>query len=211
MICSSCAYWFSLVDVTPMYLTRPCFLCRDVAEVVHLHQIDDRLLDPGERRIDLRPRRRRVCNGVAAPGHVDLGGPEDLVGEPGFGRDASGDLFRRAVARGGVEHRAAFLDQRLEHAPHGGQILRAGNLRKGGRAAEADHRNLFAARGNRPADDRLGLEGDQGPRVEGERRAGAGGQREPFSSCKHVCALFQVVAGLGFTRQVSGRGSRRPG
>ena len=112
----------------------------DVAHVVHLDEVDLRLPDARERRLDLRPRRRRIGAAAAAAGDVQLGRPEDLVGEPQLVDDLPGRLFRGAVAGRRVEHRGAAVDQRLEHLAQGRQVFAAGHRREGRRAAQADDR-----------------------------------------------------------------------
>jgi hypothetical protein len=169
----------------PLQLLQDGELRRDVAEVVHLDQVHRALADALEGRLDLRARGRGV--GRAPAGDVDLGRPEDPVREPELARDPPGDLLRGAVARGGVEHRPALLDERAHHVLERADVLAARDLRERGRAAEADDGDALAAGGDGARQQRLRLERCQDARVEPlraecERGARAEGQAKPFAT-----------------------------
>ena len=104
------------------------------------------LADALERGLDLGPRRRRVGAAAAASGDVELGGPEELVGELQLLGDAARRFFGRAVP-GAVSNTVAPRSAiALNTSRSAVMSSAAGDLREGGRAAQPDHRNLLAAR-----------------------------------------------------------------
>ena len=85
-------------------------LRRDIAEVVHLKEVERSLPDAVEGSVDLGPRSGGI-SGSSRPRDVHLRRPEDPIRDPELARDASGDLLGGAIARGGVEQCSSVLDE----------------------------------------------------------------------------------------------------
>ena len=161
-----------------------------VAQVVDLHQVDGRLADAREGRVQLGARGPGIGLAAAAAGDVELGRPEQPVGDPGILRGAARDLLRGAIARRGVEHAAALAHQRFQDVADARGVALAGHARERGRAAQAHHRQLLRGAGDRAGDERLrGVLRQQQPRTDRQRHARRGGQLQVFAPGEHARLL----------------------
>ena len=157
-----------------------------------LDAVDDGDAEVLERAFDLGPRRLRIRGSTAAPGHVDLGRPEDAIGDPESLADVARDLLGGAVAGSGVENRPAAVDQRLHDFFELRHVVAAGHALEGRGTAQADDRQLLAGGGDGPRDHLLARERAQDAGVEGEGRARGGGGADPVASSEHL-RIFLVL------------------
>ena len=111
-------------------------------------------------------------------GNAHLRRPEDLVLNPELAGNRAGDLLRRGAAVHHVEDSAAVVDQRLE------DLLQRGVIPRHVPPADADDREHFTGRRDRPANElslRL-LKCAEQLRGERQRSAGAGGESQEITA-----------------------------
>ena len=185
-------------------LLQDAELDRHVAEVVHLDEVHRLDAEPAEGRLDLRARGGGIGRAAAARRHVDLGRPEQLVRDAEFAREPAGDFLRRAVGRRRVEDRGAALDECGEHRAKPLDVRALGDAAKRGGAAEPDDRDLLAARGDGPRDERGRGRAECDARPEAERRAER--HAHPTAAIDHEWSSSGIRAG-----RARCAGARRPG
>ena len=123
---------------------------------MNLHQVDDWLSNPLERLIQLLTRRGWIGLATASGCHIELGRPEQLLGNAQLLRDVARHFLRGTIAWRRVKYSSSKLDHFGHHCLKRIVILLSGDLGKCCRASQTDDRKPLTRGGDRAHNERSG-------------------------------------------------------